>query len=140
MDKIKEVFDTLSRTVTQMSQSENYSTKPRSIKLLMYISDAPLGDTIKSSFDRIQESIRNSEFAEGRIDTSFLPGSQEQKTISKALSETCMVGADLIGEDLNVSSDKSSAELMRKFAKVQSSIAEARTAYVHLMSWSTSVS
>lgn len=137
MDKIKEVFDILSRTVTQMSQSENYSTYPH-YGDVTYIADAPLGDTIKSSFDRIQESIRNSEFAEGRIDTSFLPGSQEQKTISKALSETCMVGADLIGEDLNVSSDKSSAELMRKFGKVQSNIAEARTAYVHIMLWQTS--
>lgn len=97
----------------------------------MTLLDAPLGDTIKSGFDRIQESIRNSEFAEGHIDTSFLPGAQESKTISQALSEACLVGADLIGEDLNVSADKSAAELMRKFGKVQCNIAEARGVHVH---------
>jgi hypothetical protein len=92
--------------------------------------DAPLGDTIKSGFDRIQESIRNSEFTEGHIDTSFLPGAQESKTISQALSEACLVGADLIGQDLNVSADKSAAELMRKYGRVQGSIAEARSVHV----------
>lgn len=91
--------------------------------------DPPMKDTVKDTFNKLETRIKNKDFVDEKGDALFASEGQG-KTIQQMTAEICLAGAALLGDEPNVSSDKSSAELMKAYGSVQTKLAEARSKMV----------
>ena len=110
------MFDGLYKAIDQLRQADVY--------------DAPLADSLRSGLERLQESISNKELVDENGDIIFLRSDTNGKTIQQVTSELCLSGANLLGSELNISSDKSSADQIRRYGLTQAKLADARQAFV----------
>lgn len=88
--------------------------------------DPPLVESLKVRFDKLQESVKNRELLDETGEILFFNTDQSTKSVEQAIAEMCLTGAEVLADD----PDKVSSQSMKRFAIIQTKLAEIRAQLV----------